>query len=105
MKQTIKPKCLKALAVCGVLSVSSIALHAQTDGQSIPQRITTNSRMVGVGTTNILDAYLSPEEYHGTDIRYISHTLRQREGKRMLQEIVHQGNIAYVDTRLGSGKE
>ena len=105
MIQTKKPKWLEALVVCGVLSANSLALHAQTDGQSIPQRITTNSRMVGVGTTNILDTYLSPEEYHGTDIRYISHTLRKREGKRMLQEIVHQGNIAYVDTRSGSGKE
>lgn len=61
--------------------------------------------MIGIGTTNILDTYLSPEKYTGTDVRYVSHTLRQRQGSKFIYELVHQGNISYINNRSGDGKE
>ena len=33
--------------------------------------------MVGIGAVNILDTYISPEKYTGTEIRYLSQSHRQ----------------------------
>lgn len=79
------------------------AVKAQSD--SLPHRITTNVKMVGVGYTNILDTYLSPEKYSGMEVRYISHTLRHRPTGSHYREIIHQGDISYSDTRAGDGGE
>lgn len=65
----------------------------------------TNARMIGIGTSNILDTYLSPEKYKGTDIRYISHTLRKSDSCSIIREIIHQGEFATVDNRSGNGHE
>lgn len=87
------------LCLCPLVSI------AQTDKVRVGERVITNSKMIGWGTTNLLDTYLSPEEYTGLDLRYISHTLRQREGSHMIYELIHQGNIAYVNNRAKNGRE
>lgn len=61
--------------------------------------------MIGIGAVNILDTYLSPEKYRGTELRYISHTLRERRDSRWSRLIVHQGNMSYSDNRSGNGGE
>ena len=38
-----------------------------------------NALMLGVGYTDILDTYLSPEKYRGTDLRFLSHTRREKD--------------------------
>ena len=92
---------MAGLMLCLCPSVSI----AQTDKVRAGERIITNSKMIGWGATNILDSYLSPEEYTGLDLRYISHTLRQREGSHIIHELIHQGNIAYVNNRAKNGRE
>ena len=44
--------------------------------------------MLGVGYTNILDTYLSPEKYRGTDVRFISHTRRENDSARFVHQAV-----------------
>ena len=88
-----------------MLCLSPSVSIAQTDKVRAGERVITNSKMIGWGATNILDSYLSPEEYTGLDLRYISHTLRQREGSHMIHELIHQGNIAYVNNRAKNGRE
>lgn len=68
-------------------------------------KIITNAQMIGIGAVNILDTYLSPEKYRGTELRYISHTLRERRDRRWSRMIVHQGNISCSDNRSGNGGE
>ena len=68
-------------------------------------KVITNAKMIGIGATNILDTYLSPEKYRGTELRYISHTTRDSESSRWSRQIVHQGDIAYTDNRSGNGTE
>ena len=68
-------------------------------------KITNNTRMIGIGGVDILDTYLSQEKYSGTEIRYISHTIREREGKRWARLIVHQGSIAYARNRADNANE
>lgn len=61
--------------------------------------------MLGVGYTNILDTYLSPEKYRGTDVRFISHTRRENDSARFVHQLLHEGNIAFADNRSGNGGE
>lgn len=70
------------------------------------QKVITNARMLGVGAADILDTYISPEKYRGTELRYISHTTRMREwGTRVSRQIVHQGYVSYSENRSGEGGE
>lgn len=61
--------------------------------------------MIGVGRANILDTYLSPEQYTGTDIRYLSHTTREKEDSRLSHLIVHEGNFSYAQNRAKNVRE
>ena len=76
--------------------------------QQQPQKqhpIRENALMLGVGYTNILDTYLSPEKYRGTDVRFISHTRRENDSARFVHQLLHEGNIAFADNRSGNGGE
>ncbi|MBQ6033728.1 MAG: DUF3316 domain-containing protein, partial [Prevotella sp.] len=52
-----------------ILTAVSLTAHAQAD-----DRLVTNVQSIGIGASNILDTYLSPEKYKGVEVRYISHT-------------------------------
>lgn len=92
------------ILLAGALCSSAILSSAQTDTIRSDKTIT-NAKMISVGATNILDTYLSPEKYRGTELRFISHTTREPDGKRWSRQIVHQGNMAYADNRSGDGSE
>lgn len=68
-------------------------------------KIITNAQMISVGSTDILDTYLSPEKYTGIELRYISHTIRRREGRKWSRLLVHQGSFSKVESRSGDGNE
>lgn len=68
-------------------------------------KVINNTRMIGIGGVGILDTYLSQEKYSGTEVRYISHTIREREGKRWSRLIVHQGCFAYAHNRADNSNE
>ena len=71
--------------------------------QDTDHKVVTHTNMVSIGTTNLLDTYLSPEKYNGLEVRFISHTLRDLPGKRWQQQIMHQGIVATADDRSGKG--
>jgi hypothetical protein len=68
-------------------------------------KVITNAKMIGLGATEILDTYLSPEKYTGTELRYISHTTRERQGRKWSRQIVHIGDVANVKSRSKDGNE
>lgn len=68
-------------------------------------KLKTNAMMIGVGATNMLDTYLSPEKYRGVDIRFLSHTRREKDSTVWLNQFQHEGNIAYANNRSGNGGE
>ena len=89
-------KALKTL-IAQALLILPAAMTAQ-EADTIPSaKVITNAQMLGVGGVNILDTYLSPEKYTGMEVRYISHTIRRREGARWSRMLVHQGSFAYAD--------
>ena len=61
--------------------------------------------MLGVGYTDILDTYLSPEKYRGTDLRFLSHTRRENDSTCLVHQLLHEGCIATADNRSGNGGE
>ena len=85
-----------------ILSSGGTAAARQGDGDAEPT-VKTNALMIGVGYTNILDTYLSPEKYRGTDLRFLSHTRREKLDKPWIRQLQHEGNVAYADSRSGNG--
>lgn len=66
-------------------------------------KVITNAQMISVGGVQILDTYLSPEEYSGTELRYLSHTVRQREGRSWSRLLLHQGSFSVSSNRADNG--
>ena len=64
-----------------------------------------NALMLGIGYTDILDTYLSPEKYRGTDLRFMSHTRREKDSTCLVHQLLHEGCIATADNRSGNGGE
>lgn len=92
------------------------AVEPDTMRETTKGKIVTNAQMIGVGATNILDTYISPEKYRGTEIRYISHTVRERmkdngqcrnigrpQGYAPTISLIHQGYLSFSDNRAGEG--
>ena len=97
-------KVIRILAIL-VFSAFSAVVCAQEADTLRSDKVVANARMIGVGAVSILDTYLSPEEYSGTELRYVSHTVRRRECRRWSRMLVHQGAVAYAGNRSGNGNE
>lgn len=101
---TLKKRTAKLLLLIAILLIP----HGETTGYALlhaQEKTINNSRMIGIGGVNILDTYLSQEKYSGTELRYLSHTIREREGKKWSRIIVHQGDVAYTRNRADNGNE
>ena len=67
----------------------------------------TRSTLYGIGSTNILDTYLSPMEYTGPEIRVLRENMRMTkymDGKVSRQSIF-QANVSMTENKAGSGSE
>jgi len=94
---TISNRLLAAL-----LCLAPLLAWAQSDTIPRPQEVT-NTRMLGFGASEVLDTYLSPEKYSGPELRYISHTVRQRTGSPWRRYLIHEGNVSTNEDRSGDG--
>lgn len=88
-----------------IIAIALLLASATAHGQTSQERTITQVRMAAVGAAEIQDTYLSPEHYHGPELRYISLTQREREGRKWWREIVHQGQASILDNRSGNGGE
>lgn len=66
-----------------------------------PRRAT----MIGIGTTEFLDTYLSAEKHCGTELRFLSHSTRTTRWRRVSQVLIHQGQVATAHNRADNGRE
>lgn len=96
----------KRILILTIIAVFASAVDAQTD--SIPPRgIIDRCHMFGIGITNILDTYLSPENYTGIELRSLGESTRTTalaHGK-ISHYTLSMGNISYMDYRNGNGSE
>ena len=55
-------------------------------------KVITNAQMIGIGAVNILDTYISPEIYRGSELRYVSHSTREN-GSKLSRELIHHAQL------------
>ena len=82
-----------------LLATASLSVFSQADDRKI-----TNVQSIGIGASNILDTYLSPEKYNGLELRYISHTTRHLSDT-WKEVFIHQGIYAYGTPRSEDNNE
>ena len=83
----------------------SCRVIAQELDTLVSPKTITNSQLIGIGKTQILDTYLSPEKYQGQEVTYLSHTIRDYDGKPLSKLIRHQGTFAQVHNRANNANE
>lgn len=97
------------LSIRNMVTLALVAFTMEWYGCSVTNaqnaKVITNTRLIGVGSRDVLDTYLSNEKYEGTDFRYVSHTLRQREEGHWARLIVHQGSVSTLRNRADNGNE
>ena len=69
------------------------------------QTVTTSSRMVGIGGTNILDTYLSAEHFTGTGMSFVATIERQRPSRHWSTLMEHEANLSVAKNRANTQKE
>lgn len=77
---------------CCLLLPYTLAAEAQTPGDTVIARkakVITNVIMAGYGHTSLLDTYLSAQTFTGTELRLVSHTIRERSTNTWQREMVH----------------
>ena len=67
------------------------------------EKTVTNHKMIGVGYNALQDTYLSPEHYGGVELRYLSHTLREKDSCRMSRLIINEGYVSRGSSRSTNG--
>ena len=72
------------------------------EAQSMSIANISRATMIGIGTTNRLDTYLSPLNYTGNDIRFISSVLREKHSGWDTQ-LLHDGGIDYTKNPSANG--
>lgn len=88
------------VALCLINGLWAIDMQAQSDTMRV-----SNAFMASIGATNILDTYLSPEKYRGTEFRLMWQSVREPDYSRWSREITVQGNVAFTGNRAGNGTE
>ena len=81
-----------------VLMMAAASVYAQTDST----KIRTSVNMIGVGTTHILDTYLSQEKFSGIGVTYLN--ISERQGKDSRWSTVLQQEVSLASTKDRSRK-
>ena len=61
--------------------------------------------MFSLGSANVLDTYLTAEQYKGTELRIISEYRKPIPNKKLSHMISHHGCFTTLDNRVGTGNE
>ena len=69
------------------------------------QKVITRSTMFGLGSTNILDTYLSAEHFSGEGLSFVATVERHRADKRWRTLIEQEANLSTNKDRAGSQQE
>ena len=88
------------MRICRLLTAMICCLSLNAAAQ---EQLKTNALMLGVGHTNLLDTYLSPEKYRGIDLRFLSHTRREKDSTQWVNQFQHEGYTAVAGNRSGNG--
>lgn len=70
---------------------------------SAQERHITTAKMLGVGYNSMQDSYLSPERYGGLELRYMSHTVREKDSCLWSRLIINEGYVSNGKSRSKNG--
>ena len=107
-----------SLIMMSVLLMSALHVSAQNEGTKQRTDII-NTKLVGIGASQILDTYISPEHYNGMELRFIDNTVRRKTAGLELLEptemsptyrkwsttITHQAYLASTSTRSDNSND
>lgn len=86
----------------------TVSAQPESPGDTLRNdRFVMRSTLYGIGYTNILDTYLSPVEYTGTEVRILHERMRMTrmmKGRVSTQSLL-QANFAYTENRADTGNE
>lgn len=86
---------MKRLFLPALLLLLSVSVFAQTELETVPDRSpTARTFLIGIGKTNQLDTYLSPMEYTGMQVSFLT------QSERMTH--LAQRHISFQSTFLGA---
>ncbi len=98
----VAPCIVVLTAIVSFAFAMPICSQAQT---SDSLKIITRSTMVGIGSSNVLDTYLSEEHFSGVGFSFLSSIERQRPKHRWSTLIEHEANISSLKDRAHSKNE
>lgn len=79
--------------------IISLMLAVVPMSMAAQEVVRTSTYQVGVGSTNILDTYLSQEHFSGSGLTYLYTTDRARTDRAWHTLMEHQANLAHVHDR------
>ena len=85
--------------------VLSFIIYHLSFSHAVAQKDVTRSTMLGVGSTRVLDTYLSAEHFSGTGLTFLSTVERQKPDRRWTTLMEHEVNLATVKDRACSLQE
>ena len=92
----------KTAIAAGCLLVASMAYGQQSAEEPT---LNTASYQIGVGSTHLLDTYLSQEKFNGTGLTLLTTHERQKPDRKWAAIVQHQANLSKVKDRSGSRSE
>jgi len=61
--------------------------------------------LLGIGGASVLDTYLSPETYKGSELRFFSETQWRRDGRKWCGVMINQGFMSLTKNRADNAKD
>lgn len=100
---------MKVIVVFLFLFCCHNILYGQTDNyDSIPaNRYVNRTNLFGIGSTNLLDSYLSPSEYTGMEFRFLRENIRMTKlmHGNVSSQSIFQTHAAYTNNDADTGNE
>lgn len=100
----------KHIALCSLLAAGCWlsplqACCQETAAKDSVPKVITRSNMLGLGTSHVLDTYLSEEHFSGFGLSFLNSIERQRHHSRWTTLIEHEANLSFVKDRAKSKEE
>ncbi len=92
------------LFIGGLLLAPISTAMCQTDSVANANRYVTRTTQYGIGFTNVFDTYLSPQQYKGTELRYLRETMRMTrllDGNVSIQNLL-QADLSYSHNKVNN---
>ena len=98
---------VQRLAMALTLLSVFVCSYAQTEPTVVGNKTSMRSTMFGVGSANVLDTYLSPYNYKGTEFRLMRETMRMTRlmGGKVSNQTLIDINASFLENRKKTADE